>query len=130
LPSLIRMASSFTLIKGSMVDETYAVFAAWDFARSKRENLNRLRDKNFIGASSATWLRDVAKVLSLHFNPEVEGDVRERALGAIKLFHQIVGEQFGVFGPWHIPDAAGLILVRKDAEQRWVDRHRSQRLSR
>src|SRR5579883_3129433 len=57
-----NVASSFTLIKGAMIDETYAVFAAWDFARSKRENLDRLRDQNFIGASSATWLRDVAKV--------------------------------------------------------------------
>jgi hypothetical protein len=59
-----NVASSFTLIKGAMIDETYAVFAAWDFARSKRENLDRLRDQNFIGASSATWLRDVAKVLN------------------------------------------------------------------
>ena len=38
-----HVASSFTLIKGAMIDETYAVFAAWDFARSKRENLDRLR---------------------------------------------------------------------------------------
>ena len=52
-----------------MIDETYAVFAAWDFARSKRENLDRLRDENFIGASSATWLRDVAKVLNRRFDP-------------------------------------------------------------
>lgn len=43
--------------KGEMIDETYAVFAAWDFARSKRENLDRLRDENFIGASRATWLK-------------------------------------------------------------------------
>ena len=38
-----HVASSFTLIKGAMIEETYAVFAAWDFARSKRENLDRLR---------------------------------------------------------------------------------------
>jgi len=52
-----------------MVDETYAVFAAWDFERSKRENLDRLREQNFIGASSTTWLRDVAKVLNRRFDP-------------------------------------------------------------
>jgi hypothetical protein len=52
-----------------MIDETYAVFAAWDFERSKRENLDRLRDENFVGASSATWLRDVAKVLNRRFDP-------------------------------------------------------------
>jgi hypothetical protein len=52
-----------------MIDETYAVFAAWDFALSRRENLDRLRQENFIGASTATWLRDVAKVLSRRFDP-------------------------------------------------------------
>ena len=74
--SRANVASSFTVIKGAMIDETYAVFAAWDFARSKRENLDRLRDENFIGASSATWLRDVAKVLNRRFEP----DGRDRAL--------------------------------------------------
>ena len=64
-----NVVSSFTIIKGAMIDETYAVFAAWDFERSKRENLNRLREENFIGASSATWLRDVAKVLNRRFDP-------------------------------------------------------------
>jgi hypothetical protein len=75
-PARANVASSFTLIKGAMIDETYAVFAAWDFARSKRENLDRLRDQNFIGASSATWLRDVAKVLNRRFDP----NSRDRAL--------------------------------------------------
>jgi hypothetical protein len=68
--SRANVASSFTVVKGAMIDETYAVFAAWDFARSKRENLDRLRDENFIGASSATWLRDVAKVLNRRFDPD------------------------------------------------------------
>lgn len=59
-----------------MVDETYAVFAAWDFASTKKENLDRLRRENFIGASTATWLRDVAKVLNRRFDP----GARDRAL--------------------------------------------------
>lgn len=63
------VVSSFTIVKGAMIDETYAVFTAWDFERSKRENLDRLRAENFIGASSATWLRDVAKVLNRRFDP-------------------------------------------------------------
>ena len=67
--SRANVASSFTVVKGAMIDETYAVFAAWDFERSKRENLDRLREENFIGASSATWLRDVAKVLNRRFDP-------------------------------------------------------------
>jgi hypothetical protein len=64
-----QVASSFTVIKGSMIEETYAVFSQWNFERSKRENLDRLRSENFIGASSATWLRDVAKVLNRRFDP-------------------------------------------------------------
>lgn len=67
--SRAHVASSFTVVKGAMIDETYAVFAAWDFERSKRENLDRLREENFIGARSATWLRDVAKVLNRRFDP-------------------------------------------------------------
>jgi len=67
--SRANVASSFTVVKGAMIDETYAVFAAWDFERTKRENLDRLREENFIGASSTTWLRDVAKVLNRRFDP-------------------------------------------------------------
>ena len=59
-----------------MIEETYAVFADWNFDRSKRENLDRLREENFIGAKSATWLRDVAKVLNRRFEP----NGRDRAL--------------------------------------------------
>jgi hypothetical protein len=75
-PARSHVASSFTLIKGAMIAETYAVFAAWDFASSKKENLDRLRRQNFIGASTATWLRDVAKVLNRRFDP----NARDRAL--------------------------------------------------
>jgi len=52
-----------------MIDETYAVFAACDFSFSKKENLDRLRRDNFIGANATTWLRDIAKVLNRRFDP-------------------------------------------------------------
>lgn len=52
-----------------MIDETYAVFAAWNFECSKRQNLDRLRQENFIGASSTTWLRDIAWMLNRRFDP-------------------------------------------------------------
>jgi hypothetical protein len=64
------VASSFTLIKGAMIDETYTVLAQWDLRRSKKPNLDSLREHNFIGARSATWLRDVAKVLNRRLDPE------------------------------------------------------------
>ena len=51
-----------------MIDETYAAF--WPgTSESKKANLDRLRE-NTIGASSATWLRDVAKVLNRRFEPD------------------------------------------------------------
>ena len=75
-PARSHVVSSFTLIKGAMIDETYAVFAAWDLSAPKKENLDRLKRDNFIGASSATWLRDVAKVLNRRFDPAT----RDRAL--------------------------------------------------
>ena len=65
-----RVVSSFTIVKGAMIAETYAVFREWDLRRSKRENLDHLRDSNFIGARSATWLRDVIKVLNRRFEPD------------------------------------------------------------
>ena len=76
LTSRANVASSFTVVKGAMIEETYAVFAAWDLECSKRENLDLLRSENFIGAGSATWLRDIAKVLNRRFEP----DGRDRAL--------------------------------------------------
>jgi hypothetical protein len=75
-PDRSHVASSFTLSKGAMIDETYAVFAAWDFDASKKENLDRLKRENFIGASTVTWLRDIAKVLNRRFDPST----RDRAL--------------------------------------------------
>jgi hypothetical protein len=68
--SRANVASSFTVIKGSMINETYAVMAAWDFRRSKRENLDHLRETNFIGATSIAWLRDVCWVLNRRFEPD------------------------------------------------------------
>jgi hypothetical protein len=53
-----------------MIEETYTVFSEWDYDCSKRENLDRLRSQNYIGAASATWLRDVAKVINRRFDPE------------------------------------------------------------
>lgn len=70
------VVSSFTIIKGAMIEETYAVFAGWNLEQSKRENLDRLRADNFIGAASATWLRDVAKAFNRRFEP----NDRDRAL--------------------------------------------------
>lgn len=91
------VVSSFTIIKGAMIPETYAAFRGWDLAGDKAENLRRLRDTNFIGAATETWLRDVAKVLNRRFDP----DVRDRPL--VLLAQR--GLDIGVWKPlllWHI----------------------------
>jgi hypothetical protein len=65
-----RVVSSFTIVKGSLIAETYAAFASWDFSRSKLENLRRLEHTNGLGAKSHNWARDVRKVLNRRFDPE------------------------------------------------------------
>lgn len=64
-----NVVSSFMIVKGSMIDETYAVFSAWDYGQSKKENLDRLRSRNLIRAKSDAWLRDIAKVINRRFDP-------------------------------------------------------------
>lgn len=71
-----NVVSSFTIVKGAMVPETYEVLSRWDFEQDKKANLDRLRQENYIGATSSTWLRDVAKVL----NRRLEPDGRDRPL--------------------------------------------------
>ena len=71
-----NIVSSFTMVKGAMISETYEVLARWDFDLSKKANLDRLRDENYIGAQSTNWLRDVGKVLNRRLDP----GGRDRAL--------------------------------------------------
>lgn len=68
--SRAQVVSSFTIIKGALIDETYDVFRTWDFSSSKLENLRRAKDENIVGGPSQNWLRDVAKVLNRRFDPE------------------------------------------------------------
>lgn len=63
------VVSSFTIIKGSLIDETYAVFRDWDYSKSRTENLRRVREDNTIGATSTHWARDVVFVLNRRFDP-------------------------------------------------------------
>jgi hypothetical protein len=63
------VVSSFTIVKGSLIPETYAILQRWDLCQSKKDNLDRLREENYIGATSETWLRDVAKVLNRRLDP-------------------------------------------------------------
>ena len=70
MASRSKVVSSFTIIKGSLIDETYTAFAQWDFSLSKLENLRLLQEQNAIGSRSENWLRDVRWVLNRRFDPE------------------------------------------------------------
>lgn len=70
------VVSSFTVIKGSLLPETYEVFRRWDFDRAKKENLDQVRDGTWLTGGTANWRRDVAKVLNRRFDP----DERDRNL--------------------------------------------------
>ena len=62
--------SSYTIIKGALIEETYSVFRDWDFAMTPEANLDLVRRTNSVGAKSASWLVDIYKVLHRRFDPE------------------------------------------------------------
>jgi hypothetical protein len=64
-----NVVSSFTIVKGSLIDETYAVFRDWDYDLSKLDNLRRAREENTMAATSANWALNVAKVINRRFDP-------------------------------------------------------------
>ena len=61
--------SSSAIIRGSLIDETYAVFREWDFGKSRTENLRRVRDENTIAAASRHWASKITKAISRRFDP-------------------------------------------------------------
>jgi hypothetical protein len=63
-----NVVSSFTIVKGSLIDETYAAFREWDFTLTKRENLAHVRETGVLGAR-ANWSLNVAKVINRRFDP-------------------------------------------------------------
>ncbi len=71
-----NVVSSFTVIKGALITETYTAFKHWDLSKATNDNLAELKQNNAIGAKSANWLRDVVFVLQRRFDP----DGRDRAL--------------------------------------------------
>lgn len=67
--SRASVVSSFTIIKGALIEETYTVFRDWNFSKFPEENLDLVRRTNSVGAKSASWLVDICKVLHRRFDP-------------------------------------------------------------
>lgn len=65
-------SSTRLLRKGILIRETYQIMAEWDLSASIRENFQRVKDTNPIGAANSAWLREVTATLSSRFRtPEV-----------------------------------------------------------
>jgi hypothetical protein len=64
-----NVASSFTILKGAMIEESYRALALWRIADSKKQNIERLQQEKFMGPRSAAWYRNAGFVLSRRFDP-------------------------------------------------------------
>jgi hypothetical protein len=91
------VVSSFTVIKGALIPETYQAFQNWDLEQPKRDNISRLKELNVFGAQSSNWLRDLGKVLNRRFEPSD----RDRAL----ILMAQAGVEHSIWRPlllWHM----------------------------
>ena len=57
------------MMRGGLIDETFTILRRWDFAVPRTENLRRLREENWIGATSNRWATKIADVFSRLFDP-------------------------------------------------------------
>lgn len=95
--SRANTVSSFTIIKGSMIEETYVVMRDWVFEWSREENLSHIQKNNTIGAQSSNWLRDFRSVIHRRYNPKT----KDRALALVAK----AGVSMDVWKPiqlWHM----------------------------
>lgn len=62
------VVSSFMLIKGAMIEETWVALRAWEAGQTARQNLERICADNPFNAS-VNWRRDIRKVLNRRVDP-------------------------------------------------------------
>ena len=65
-----QVVSSFLAIKGAQLEPTYRAFTHWDLGRSKKENLDHLKERDPVGVSSAKWWINLAKTINRRFDTE------------------------------------------------------------
>lgn len=64
-----NVASSFTILKGALIEESYSFLSCWNPGQTREDNIRIWKERNPIGARSHTWLRDVAFVMNRRFDP-------------------------------------------------------------
>src|SRR4051794_34592593 len=95
--------STRLLRKGALIEDTYRVFQTWDLGRSVRQNLQKLRETNPIGAPNQAWLREITSTLSSRFQSDDE--VRPLVLLAQK---GLPLHEWKYFLLWHIGETDAL----------------------
>lgn len=82
--------------------------------------INTLESWNVLLPEAVGAFRELAVMRhrSIHFNPEIESDVRTRALEANGALNRIIGSQFSAFGQqrWFIPGIPGASYLSQEAE--------------
>lgn len=63
-----EVLSSYLAIKGGLSETTYRAFSDWDLSASDKDNFQRLKDTNSVGASSAGWLKQFIQVLKRRYD--------------------------------------------------------------
>jgi hypothetical protein len=66
--SRAHVVSSYTIVKGTMIEETYTACKLWDASLTKDENFAYIRKSPEIPAKSASWRNDVCKVIHRRFD--------------------------------------------------------------
>ena len=67
-----NMVSSFTIIKGALIEETYKILEEWNFDWSVEENLGHAQQNNTVGAKSLNWMRDLRSVIHRRYDPNTK----------------------------------------------------------
>jgi hypothetical protein len=62
-----RKLSLRMIRKGAFVEETYAAFRTWDLALSFKQNIEKIRMNNPMGAGNEKWLHEIVSTLSSRF---------------------------------------------------------------
>lgn len=63
----IRKLSLRMIRKGAFIQETYTAFRNWDLSLTFKQNIEKIRFENPVGASNEKWLHEILSTLSSRF---------------------------------------------------------------
>lgn len=95
--------STRLLRKGAFIEETYRVFSHWDESMGLRENLDRIRATNPLGAPNQAWLKEITATLATRFS---HGDPVAPLVALAKSAYPM--ERWRYFLLWHFAGTDGL----------------------